>query len=278
MQNIKQSIKSWIPPAITRRLEMLNRKGIYFEGSFDDWNAAAAHCEGYGDESILARVLEATLKVKRGEASYERDSALFAEPEYDWPVTTALLWAAVRANGSLHVVDYGGSLGSSYFQNRLMLCDIPNLNWSVIEQPHYVQAGRKYIADGCIQFYESTEYNFPKRTANVILLSAVLQYLPNPEVVIKQVLDLKPSIIIIDKTIVNKSERDSIHIQRVPAYLYKAAYPCRSFSEIRLLDQFTSGFKLVGKFQSLPFPALHKIKSEFVGYILNSAHISSSLQ
>lgn len=44
-------------------------------------------------------MLEATLKVKRGEAVFERDSVLFDEIQYSWPVTAALI-----RNGRLHLL------------------------------------------------------------------------------------------------------------------------------------------------------------------------------
>jgi putative methyltransferase (TIGR04325 family) len=45
-----------------------------------------------------------------------------------------------------HGVD---DLGSSYFQNRKFLQSLPDVRWNVVEQPHYVDAGRKYIEEGC---------------------------------------------------------------------------------------------------------------------------------
>ena len=59
---------------------------------------------------ILGKVLEATLKVKNGEAVYERDLVLFDHIEFYWPVLSGLMWVAARNNGRLNVLDYGGTL------------------------------------------------------------------------------------------------------------------------------------------------------------------------
>lgn len=126
--------------------------GIRFEGNYSTWEAAAAQCTGYDAAPILAKVLDATLRVKRGEAAYERDSVLFDEIEYTSPVTEALMWAAAQSGGRLDVLDFGGALGSSYFQNRAFLADLPQVRWSVVEQAHYVEAGREHIQDETLRF------------------------------------------------------------------------------------------------------------------------------
>jgi putative methyltransferase (TIGR04325 family) len=64
-------------------------------------------------------VLEAPLKVRCGEAVFGRNSVLFDEIQYSWPVTAALMWAAARNNRNPHIIDFGGSLGNSYFQDKI---------------------------------------------------------------------------------------------------------------------------------------------------------------
>ena len=51
-------------------------------------------------------VLDASLKVKNGVAAFERDSVLFDEIEYSWPVTAELMHGAARSGGRVHVVDF----------------------------------------------------------------------------------------------------------------------------------------------------------------------------
>ena len=72
---------------------------IVFEGNYASWEDATAKCDGYDAEHILTRVLESTLKVKSGDAIFERDSVLFDEIEYSWPLLAGLMWAAARNGG-----------------------------------------------------------------------------------------------------------------------------------------------------------------------------------
>jgi putative methyltransferase (TIGR04325 family) len=90
-----------------------SKNNTSFEGSYNTWQEADAHCNGYDNMDILEKVLFATLKVKNGEAVYERDSVIFDQIEYSWPVLTGLMWAAAQNSGCLKVLDFGGSLGSS---------------------------------------------------------------------------------------------------------------------------------------------------------------------
>ena len=157
-------------------------------------------CTGYEAENILAKVLTATLKVKRGEAVFERDSVLFDEIEYAWPVLAGLMWAAARNRGVLNVLDFGGALGSNYFQNQKFLRDLTDTRWNVVEQAHYVQAGQKYIQDGYLRFYQTIEACLQDNQPNFVVLSSVLQYLSQPEVVINRLAEIRADTLILDRT------------------------------------------------------------------------------
>lgn len=217
------------------------RGGITFEGNYATWEEAAAQCTGYDAESILAKVLEATLKVKRGEAVYERDSVLFDEIDYAWPVTAGLMWAAAQSGGRLDVLDFGGSLGSSYFQNRAFLAGLPQVRWSVVEQAHYVEAGRRHVQDETLKFYASIDDCIAENMPNVVLLSSVLQYLPDIDDVIQQINRSGISMLIIDRTPYSDEQNNKICIQKAPERIYKASYPMRILAQIFLIAYLVIG-------------------------------------
>jgi len=230
MSLIKSLAKDWLPPVILRALRQRRGGGIRFEGDYATWEEAAAQCTGYDAESILAKVLDATLKVKRGEAVYERDSVLFDEIDYAWPITAGLMWAAAQSGGRLDVLDFGGALGSSYFQNRAFLAGLPQVRWSVVEQAHYVEAGRQHIQDETLKFYASIDDCLAENKPNVVLLSSVLQYLPSIADVVQKIELSGISMLIIDRTPFNDENNNKICIQIVPELIYKASYPMRIFS------------------------------------------------
>src|SRR5262249_2040710 len=156
----------------------------------------------YDASLILDKVIDATLKVKRGEAAYERDSVLFEDIDYNWPVAAGLLWAAARCNGRLAVLDFGGALGSTAYQNSRFLQGLPYVCWNVVEQPHYVAAGRAHVQDETLRFHETIEACASEASPNAVLLSSVLQYLEDPRAVLARVNRIDPEVIIVDRTIV----------------------------------------------------------------------------
>ena len=111
MNPIKAKTKDWLPPVLHNYLNRFfgSENNTCFEGSYNTWQEADAHCNGYDNMDILEKVLTATLKVKNGEAVYERDSVIFDQIEYSWPVLTGLMCAAAQNSGCLKVLDFGGS-------------------------------------------------------------------------------------------------------------------------------------------------------------------------
>jgi putative methyltransferase (TIGR04325 family) len=264
----KARLRDWIPPIVVRFVRNSARSGIRFQGGFADWDQAREASGGYDDSAILEKVKQATLRVKRGEAAYERDSIVFASIEYSWPLLAGLMWAAARDKGRISVLDFGGSLGSSYFQNREFLSALRNANWGVVEQPHYVSCGSKYIGNEQLRFFNTIEECASAIQPNVVLLSSVLQYLREYEPIVAAATRVKPTMIVVDRTMVSLEGRTGIYVQRVPASIYQASYPCRVLAEPALLGQFEqAGYELVSAFDSLPFAALEAISSKYKGYI-----------
>jgi putative methyltransferase (TIGR04325 family) len=191
-----------------------------------------AASSGYDSQVILEKTAAALLQVKNGRAAYERDAVLFDEIQYSWPLLAGLMWVAALHQGLLNVLDFGGSLGSSYFQNRLFLNRLPEVRWNIVEQPRYVSAGKRYFEDDHLRFYESIEKCLSETKPNLVLLSGVLQYLERPYDVVKELLTFPSDhVIIIDRTPFWQGPRDRICVQHVPPSVYPASYPTWIFSK-----------------------------------------------
>ena len=252
---LKSFAKNWLPPAMARwiRRVLLRRVGIRFKGEFTSWEEAVAKSSGFDEEHILDRVLDATRKVKRGEAAFERDSVLFDDIQYSWPLLAGLMWAAARNGGVLNVLDFGGALGSSYYQNRKFLCSLKSVRWNVVEQTHFVEAGRACMQDDHLRFHLTVEECLESNVPNVVLLSGVLQYIPDPKDLLKKLLAAGCNTFILDRTCyVNDGGKERIRIQHVPASIYPASYPCRFLVEEDVLGTFAAaGYTMVERFAAL---------------------------
>lgn len=233
---LKEIGRDWLPPALVRLISKLRVSGNSFNGDFNTWEEACSQCNGYDAEDILSKVLDSTLKVKRGEAAFERDSVLFDDIVYSYPLLSALMWGAASDGGRLNVLDFGGSLGSTYFQNRRFLQSLREVQWNIVEQPHYVAAGQSFIQDDRLRFYKTIEQCLLENQPNVVVLSSVLQYLNVPFDILKIISNIGAKCLIIDRTPFSIQSNDKIMIQQVPSYIYKASYPMWVFSKQKFLD------------------------------------------
>jgi putative methyltransferase (TIGR04325 family) len=248
-----------LPPIIKKCLKRIfhSNTSWYFKGNYDSWDEAKALSTGYDDRIILNKVLEATLKVKRGEAAYERDSVTFNKVEYSWPLLANLMWVAAKNNGHLNVLDFGGALGSTYFQNKKYLNDIPSLRWNIIEQCHYVRAGIDNIASDQLRFYETIEDCISSNKINVVILSGVLDIIEDPYSILDQLLELNIKDIIVDRSafLQNNYDKceDKIVMQFIKPEIFSAKLPFRILSFFKLRDYFTNigNMKIHVEYESL---------------------------
>lgn len=249
---MRQLVRNLLPPLLWRALcglRLINPTQYGLFGAYTSWDEAVRVSTGYDSKIILEKTKAALLKVKNGKAVYERDSVIFSEVQYAWPLLACLMWAAAQSGGKLNVLDFGGSLGSTYFQNRTFLRHLAEVRWNIVEQPHYVKTGKEYFENGHLKFYESIEAAIAKVSPNVVLLSSVLQYLEQPYDLLKKLLGLHLGYIIIDRTPFWDGPTDRLCVQKVHPSIYAASYPCWIFSSKRFREHLQDA-KIIAEFTS----------------------------
>ncbi len=254
--NYQAFLKAICPPLIWQGLHRLRgRRGLAFEGDYSSWEEAVKAAGGYESPLILERVRDAALKVKHGEAVFERDSVCFHHEEYRWPTLACLLCIAAVNSGRLRVLDFGGSLGSFWFQHRKLLEGLREVRWAVVEQPHYVDCGRKEFHDVVLSFHASVEDCLKDGPVDVILLSSVLQYLPDPYDWLARFAQTGGRWLLLDRTPFIEQERDRLTVQRVSPSIYPASYPAWFFSRKRFFE----AVERVGYREILRFDAMDDV-------------------
>jgi putative methyltransferase (TIGR04325 family) len=266
---IKNLAKALLPPVVTATLNDWIGDPVVWSGDYRSWNEAVAASGRYDAAHILERVADSALRVKRGEAEYERDGVLFDEIQYSWPLLAGLLWVAARSAGRLDVLDFGGALGSTYFQNRRFLRGLAEVRWSIVEQPAFVARGKQDFEDETLRFYETVEACQRERTPSVVVLSSVLQYLERPYELIES-LRGRFQHLIVDLTGVHGGERDVLTVQHVPETIYPARYPCWFFSEARLRAALEREYALAAAFDSHIGQQVRaaRVRARYRGFIL----------
>jgi len=221
MALLKSFIKKVVPFSVIRFTS-----GFFYgwHGNYFTWAEAEAKCTGYSSDTILEKVLASTLKVKNGTAKYERDSVIFDEIQYSYPVLSSLMWIAMMNNGKLNVLDYGGSLGTSYFQNKKFLDTAPDVKWCIVEQPNFVKTGNEHLSNDRLQFYNSIEDCLVENRVDVLLLSSLLQYMESTYNFLQDILSRRFRFILFDRSIFTEKP-DRLTVHKVNPAIYKANYP-----------------------------------------------------
>lgn len=221
-----------------------------FRGPYGSWQEALEKSTGYDNSLILEKVKTASLKVARGEAAYERDSVTFDQTDYSWPILASLLLAGSENNNKLNVLDFGGSLGSSYYQYRPLLSHLQELSWSVVEQKNFADYGQKNLSNKELGFYSELDDCLRKENPDIVLFSSSIQYLEKPYQYLQKILDQRVKFVVFDRTSFSEDMgRDTVAVQKVPPQIYQASYPCWFFDKPAFIKFFSPTYKLLAEFE-----------------------------
>jgi putative methyltransferase (TIGR04325 family) len=263
---MKDKFKQFVPPIFVKLTKSRSKYGWF--GNYKTWEEASRKCSGYDDVGILEKVKNAVLKVKMGEAAYERDSVLFDKTEYSWPLLSSLMWVAAVNKGKLNVLDFGGSLGSSYFQNKKFLDALDTVHWNVVEQKNFVECGEKFFQDEKLRFFNSSSDALEQLgSADILVIACTLPYLQEPYAVLRQLMNLQIPYIILDNTYFNYTEEDRISIQQVSPQIYKASYPCWFLNYHNVIKIIREKYSIVSEHENNSHIYLDGVKIQYRGFL-----------
>jgi putative methyltransferase (TIGR04325 family) len=271
-------IRSWaraiLPPILVRMLRrgtppQTSDERIWFTGQYAIWSDALHSASGYAEEIILKRVDAATAKVVAGNAAFERDGVTFETPQPPLQLLAGLLRAAVENDNILRVVDFGGSLGSSFRQCKPFLSSLQILDWRVVEQPAFVERGAQCYQTGELKFFATIESAAQGPRPTVTFASSSLQYVSNPHQVLNELCETGSDFLIIDRTPFTDLDHDRLVVQHVPESIYPATYPCWLLSKSRMLAALDANWETLAIFPALDGVFdVSAIRIEFLGMIL----------
>lgn len=242
-------IKQLVPPVLFRAMKRLfNPQWV---GDFSDWNEVSRLCRGYSQQSIVDHQIRSQRKVLNGEAAFERDGYLFAQPEINFPFMSAMLMAS-RDRESISVLDFGGALGSTYVQHSSVFKSQlqSKVYWSIVEQPIFVKAGKNEFQSDSLKFFETIQDAAVLRAPDLIFSSSTLQYLESPEMWIKELTSLGAPYLFLDRIAFNGESKKRLTLQKVPRNIYEASYPCWFFNESDFLKLFQDSYELIWSFHN----------------------------
>ncbi len=228
-QRRAKRVRTWLKQAVPERLRRAKRVLTgwhWFEGPQPDWTTAARISGGYEAPVILEKVCAAARAVKAGEAAYERDGCLFAHRDREEEVWATLESVAAQNAGRLRVVDFGGGLGSLFWQHRPELDGLEVVDWRVVEQENFVEVGQREFAEGGLSFHAQLETALAEPRPDVLLAATVLNYLPDPHAMLARLLAARIPVVILHNLALQDDLPDTVMVQHVPPEIYSASYPC----------------------------------------------------
>jgi putative methyltransferase (TIGR04325 family) len=240
------------PPLLRRWANRLHPSPITYSGPFGSWDAAAANASGYDAPTIVSRVSISTRAVLDAEATYEQDGMAFKNlPPPPSPSLSGLLLAAACDGGRLSVLDFGGALGSHYLRWRHLLAALPNLAWSVVEQPAFVEAAYLLYQNHEFPLRFHTEISqCSEARPNAVLASSVLQYLVHPVATLRALMAVDAKVLVLDRTPFARDDISRVLVQRVSPKLYQASYPLQTLSRKDIAAVLLDRYELLQEFAS----------------------------
>lgn len=252
--------------------EIMAAKGISFLYGHPDWMSAARASTGYANDEIIAKTAQAAKLVMTGRAAYERDSVIFSEIQYAWPLLSALLLTAADC-GRLHVLDFGGSFGTTYRQNKKYLDVLGDaVRWNIVEQAKVVQIGRQEFETQQVHFYNSIEECTREAEVDIALFLGSIGYLDTPYEMIQKVSGFA-KYIAFDRTHTTTAEEDRFAVQMVSQPIYDGSLPIRIISEPKLIGALAGNFTLL---ESWLCPGQPDPQSRSKGFLFRRTGVQSS--
>jgi putative methyltransferase (TIGR04325 family) len=256
---IRSLARRWLPPGLADRLRSLAGRAApgaaeahQFHGAYRSWTEAAASATGYDASVIFEKTRDATLKVRSGEARFERDSVVMERPDYPLFLIASLLRVALADGARLHILDFGGALGSSFFQCRPFVSAARDLRWSVVEQRRYVEYGQAELQDQVLRFYPTIADCVRAENPNVAILSGVLQYLESPYQTIDEIIAQRIEYVVVDRQPLSARDEESLCVVTIPPHIYPASYPFWILSERRFRAAWERAYRLVAEAEGAP--------------------------
>ena len=247
INNLLRQLTKAVTPTFLVNFVQKSRNPIKFRYGYPNWDSAVRASIGYSDEAIVDKVAQETVKMIVEKKGWVRDGVYFENVQYGFEVLSSLSLIS-QFMKTLKVLDFGGALGSTYFQNKDILYKFGvELNWTIVEQEHYVRYGKETLHHLENLTFFSNLNDALEQPCDVVIFSSVLCYLENPYQVIEQVVKSrnKPKSIIIDRTPVNYSDVDTFAVQEVNGSIHRASLPIRDLSIERIMKALGGHYEIV---------------------------------
>ena len=228
--NLRDVARSLLPYGAVQAIRRHN-KGIL--GHYRTWEEAMRSTGPYKPD--VETLTETVRRYRDGQPCYlnRYDSRL---KTVSYPLLAGLLMAATRSDNRLAVLDFGGSLGQSWFSVRQVLRHLRPVVWCVVDLPECVERGKQVFESDQLRFFESVDAATSRFDLNVVVCSSALQYLDAPYETLAMLANLGISHLIIDRTPFASDDAERYMRQYTPPDMGGDTHPIRILARSGLED------------------------------------------
>ena len=232
---------------INQLARLVGYNSSMWSGCYADWNAASRACNDIPIESQRLAYERALLEVLEGRALYERDSLLKHEPVCCRPLLDVILSFYNQGIACPTVLDFGGGLGSVYFQHKRWFTADKPISWNVVERPEIAATGRRLVKDSRLSFFDSLD-TAVQRPPDIVVANCILPMVPEPETLLASFAALSPRWFFIGRMpVANRGGHNLISRQIVPRFIYDSESPFWFFDESACVRMLSSNFQIVNQ-------------------------------
>jgi putative methyltransferase (TIGR04325 family) len=223
MSQIIKDIKLFIPPIVliaARKIRLLLgwKPPSLLEGPYSTWQEAVTNSAGWDAPEILDKTLELSLKMRDGIIEFQQDLIEYRRICYSETILAFLSMSSGMNHGKLDIVDFGGSLGTNFAQNRKFLrpfIDDGNCHWNIVERPPTVDLGRKHFENHNLRFFASLDEIKMQRgyIPKFYLFSGSMQCVEEPFSLLDLIIADGANLIAFDRILVSPKTQHEILIQ-----------------------------------------------------------------
>lgn len=248
---LKQTLPLFLYKKIKER-----RSPIKYKYGFKNWSEAKSASIGYSEGSILQKVSSQTVLMIESNSGWVRDGFYFNDVQINHEILSFLALHSARLQ-SLRVIDFGGGLGTTYFQNRNILEKFGiKVCWNVIEQPNFVAEGKLVLESiPNLHFFETLN-EASITSSDIVIFSSVLEYLEHSYQFLEEIMNLefKPLGILIDRSPIDLIDKDRYVVQDVDQSIHQARLPLRILGQDKILEILSSDYELLSDWVSSTQP------------------------
>ena len=268
MAGMKDVLRALTPPILWQTPQRLKShsaapksQSVEYEGPLPSWEAAVSRSDGWDSPVMTAKTLNAALMVRDGLLEFEQDLVARKNIVYSETILAFLLLVISRHKDVLNIIDFGGALGTNYFQNRKILRHLSAtaVRWNIVERPTLAKLGMEHFQTTELKFYSALNdvLSNPAPLPDALLFSGSLQCIADPFSLLDQAVNAGICIIALDRLPVSPGNEDTVYIQHPNPDVYQTTFPTWYFAKDAFVAWFVSrGFILVEHFAS-PFGTRH---------------------